>query len=40
MKKKWKSKEINDFMGKVSNLESEAYNNGYDNASKEMTEYQ
>ena len=40
MKKKWKAKEINDFMGKVSNLESEAYNNGYDNASKEMTEYQ
>ena len=34
------AEEINDFMGEVSILESEAYNNGYDNASKEMTEYQ
>ena len=40
IKKKWKPQEINDFMRKVCNLESKAYNNGYDNASKEMTEYQ
>lgn len=40
MKKKWKAKEINDFMKKVSELESEAYNNGYDNASMEIAEYQ
>ena len=40
MKKKWKAKEINDFMRKVSELESEAYSNGYDNASMEIAEYQ
>lgn len=40
IKKKWKPHEINDFMRKVCNLESKAYNNGYNNASKEMAEYQ
>ena len=40
MKKKWKAKEINDFMKKVSELESEAYNNGYANASMEIAEFQ